>query len=177
MPMEILSTSGWGSIPAPLVLAAPKLALAAVLVVAAAIDARSRRFPNSLAACAAATGAVAAVWPVLLTHGAPAPPASSVGELLARAAARLLAHAAPAALAAVALTALEAGWRSRRGGAGIGMGDVKLLFALMLADPVSGLASFAAALALLAPACVLARRPSLPLIPFIALTWLPTLLL
>lgn len=165
-----------GQTPGDLPLSPPQLALAAALIAAAVIDARSRRFPNALAALALVLGALAAVWPVLaaLPAGAGAPPA---GELAAALAARLLSHAVPASLAAGALTALEVGWRARRGSAGLGMGDVKLLAALMLADPLTGLTSFAAALALLALACVLARRPSLPLIPFIALTWLPALLL
>lgn len=125
--------------------------LSVLLVAAAVIDARERRFPNQLALAMALAA---------LAHAA----------LLG--AERGLLHLAIALIAALALTAFELLWRRWRGSAGIGMGDIKLLFALVLADPVRGLAAYALGLVLLAIGCVAARRGSLPLIPFIAVAWL-----
>jgi|GEM_PF-3089553 len=161
--------------------ALPEAALAAVIVAGAVIDARSRRFPNALAAVAIVAGCLVAAWPALTAFveagSAPGLPSPGAVDLARAAAGRLASHAVPAVATAVALTALEARWRARRGSAGLGMGDVKLLLALMIADPMRGLSAFAAALVLLALACLALRKPSLPLIPFIAATWLPTLLI
>ncbi len=127
---------------------AAKIALIALLVFAAVIDARSRRLPNPLAALLALAGAACAL----------------VGGGLAR----LASHALCAALCCGALVAFELAWRRARGTFGQGMGDVKALGALMLAAPAGALAAYALALGALAAGCIVARRRALPLLPFLA---------
>lgn len=149
----------------------PGWLLLALLFAAAVIDARSRRFPNLLAAACVAAAALTAAYPAFLRAVNPFSwgvglAASGSGPLGA-----VLANAVIAALATVALLAFELAWRRFRGASGLGMGDVKLLFALMLADPISGAISFVAGLALLGIGCVVARRASLPLIPFVVPVW------
>ncbi|WP_179184922.1 prepilin peptidase [Collinsella vaginalis] len=162
---------GVGSAAATVLAWAPALALALIVVAAAWVDARERRLPNGLAAAAVVTGAMVAVWPAVMA----ALGGGSGADLLPNALGLLASHAVPALLTAAALVALEVGWRRLRGSAGLGMGDVKLLFALMLADPLRGLTAFCVALLLLAAACLVTRRASLPLIPFIALAGIPLL--
>lgn len=112
-----------------------------------AIDARERRFPNGLAgACAVA--ALAGVW-------------------LDRGVNTALDHAGLAAIAYLALVLTESLWRRVRHAPGIGMGDVKALFALCTFDPLGGVVAFAVALLTLAVACLIAKSRSLPLLPFL----------
>lgn len=119
----------------------------ALLLVAAAVDAASRRYPNALALAIAVLGISCSI--------------SRDGVLAA--ASRLL-----AALGCAALLALfELAWRrSHRGTPGMGMGDVKALVGFMVVSPSAGLAGFASGLLLLAAAGSLAKKPSLPLLPF-----------
>mgnify|MGYP003373903816 CR=1 FL=1 len=135
------------------VAAAPALAFAllaarwGILVYAAWRDARTRTFPNG---CAAALAAVCAAWCVAGLGGA----------------GMLGLNAVLALAVAAALVLFERAWRRRRGEAGLGMGDVKFLAALMLCDPARALAAFAAGLLGLAAAGLALRRTSLPLLPF-----------
>ena len=113
----------------------------------AAIDARERRFPNQLAgACAVA--ALAGVW-------------------LDRGVNTALDHAGLAVIVYLALVLTESLWRRVRHAPGIGMGDVKALFALCTFDPLGGVVAFAVALLTLAVACLIAKSRSLPLLPFL----------
>ena len=113
----------------------------------AAIDARERRFPNQLAgACAMA--AFAGVW-------------------LDKGVNTALDHAGLAAIAYLALVLTESLWRRLRQTPGIGMGDVKALFALCTLDPMGGIVAFAVALLVLAISCLLTKSRSLPLLPFL----------
>ena len=113
----------------------------------AAIDARERRFPNELAgACAVA--ALAGVW---LDHGMDT----------------ALDHAGLAVIVYLALVLTESLWRRIRQTPGIGMGDVKALFALCTLDPIGGIVAFAAALLVLATTCLITKTRSLPLLPFL----------
>lgn len=116
-------------------------------IAGAVIDARDRRFPNTLAgACAVA--ALAGVW---LDKGInPA-----------------LDHAGFAVIVYLALVLTESLWRRVRHVSGIGMGDVKALFALCTFDPLGGIVAFAVALLTLATACLIAKSRSLPLLPFL----------
>lgn len=125
-------------------------ALACLLVAAACIDARERRVPNELALALCAAGLFSCA---VCSQGL------------------LLWHVLAATVFCGALAAFELLWRRHRGAPGIGMGDVKVLFALMLASPLRGAGSFALGLVLLAAACAVARRRSLPLVPFIAAAW------
>ena len=109
-----------------------------------AIDARERRFPNGLAgACAVA--ALAGVWLDLGLNTA-------------------LDHAV---IVYLGLVLTESLWRRVRHAPGIGMGDVKALFALCTFDPLGGVVAFAVALLTLAVACLIAKSRSLPLLPFL----------
>ena len=112
-----------------------------------AIDARERRFPNGLAgACAVA--ALAGVWLDLGLNTA-------------------LDHAGLAVIVYLGLVLTESFWRRVRHAPGIGMGDVKALFALCTFDPLGGVVAFAVALLTLAVACLIAKSRSLPLLPFL----------
>lgn len=112
-----------------------------------AIDARERRFPNGLAgACAVA--ALAGVWLDLGLNTA-------------------LDHAGLAVIVYLGLVLTESLWRRVRHAPGIGMGDVKALFALCTFDPLGGVVAFAVALLTLAVACLIAKSRSMPLLPFL----------
>lgn len=111
------------------------------------IDARERRFPNELAgACAVA--ALAGVWLDLGLNTA-------------------LDRAGLAVIVYLVLVLTESLWRRLRHAPGIGMGDVKALFALCTFDPLGGVVAFAVALLTLAVACLIAKSRSLPLLPFL----------
>lgn len=113
----------------------------------AAIDARERRFPNALAGVCAVT-ALAGVWLDLGLNTA-------------------LDHAGLAVIVYLGLVLTESLWRRVRHAPGIGMGDVKALFALCTFDPLGGVVAFAVALLTLAVACLIAKSRSLPLLPFL----------
>ena len=112
-----------------------------------AIDARERRFPNGLAG-ACAVPALAGVWLDLGLNTA-------------------LDHAGLAVIVYLGLVLTESLWRRVRHAPGIGMGDVKALFALCTFDPLGGVVAFAVALLTLAVACLIAKSRSLPLLPFL----------
>ena len=113
----------------------------------AAIDARERRFPNELAGvCAVA--AFAGVWLDMGVNTA-------------------LDHAGLAVIVYLGLVLTESLWRRVRHAPGIGMGDVKALFALCTFDPLGGVVAFAVALLILALACLFTKSRSLPLLPFL----------
>ena len=113
----------------------------------AAIDARERRFPNALAA-ACAVSAFVGVWLDLGMN-------------------TVLDHAGLAVIVYLALVLTESLWRRVRHAPGIGMGDVKALFALCTLDPLCGIMAFAVALLVLALSCLFTKSRSLPLLPFL----------
>lgn len=125
---------------------AAHIAFLALVAASMAIDARERRVPNALVlallACALVVAVTGRTW-------------------------RELAWVVGAAVAVcAALIGFEVLWRRLRGSAGIGMGDIKVLFCMMLVDPAAALAAFAAGLLVLALAAAALRRGSLPLMPF-----------
>lgn len=130
--------------------------IAGALVGAANIDARSRRLPNALAACICLLCALRTVN--------------------AQGMEQLVENVARAAAVCAALLLIELIWRRYRHTPGIGMGDIKLLFALVLRSPLLGAASFAAGLIFLAIAALITRQRALPLIPFIAPAYLAMLI-
>ena len=113
----------------------------------AVVDARERRFPNALAA-ACAVAAFAGVW-------------------LDRGVNTALDHAGLAVIVYLALVLTESLWRCVRHTPGLGMGDVKALFALCTLDPLGGIVAFAVALLALASSCLFTKSRSLPLLPFL----------
>lgn len=71
------------------------------------------------------------------------------------------------------LVAFESVWRrSHDGEIGLGMGDIKCLATLMIADPVLGVSSFISGLLVLAVTGTALRVRSLPLLPFVTVAWL-----
>lgn len=116
-------------------------------IAGAVIDARERRFPNALAA-ACAVAAFAGVW---LDAG--------LNTALDRAGLAVIVY--------LSLALTESLWRRLRQAPGIGMGDVKALFALCTFDPLGGVVAFAVALLTLAVACLFTKSRSLPLLPFL----------
>lgn len=116
-------------------------------IAGAFIDARERRFPNALAA-ACAVAAFVGVWLDLGMNAA-------------------LDHARLAVIVYLALVLTESLWRRLRHAPGIGMGDVKALFALCTLDPLGGIVAFAVALLVLALSCLFTKSRSLPLLPFL----------
>ena len=130
----------------------------AVLMLAIAVhDARTRTLPNGLAI---AFGIVCAVCGI------------------ARGGLSIFENLLQAAIVCGLLVALELFWRSRNGGsAGLGMGDIKYLFCLMLTDPALGVVSFMVGLLLLALAGTLFKKESLPLLPFTVGAYLAMMLL
>lgn len=133
----------------------PALALKALPVLffalcaaAAVVDIRTRRLPHAL-------------WLALTASAALLGLVASGPLVLAR-------HACAGVLMASVLVAFECIWRARHEGAsGIGMGDVKALFALALLEPVLALVSFALGLLALGVFGIAARRRTLPALPFI----------
>ena len=116
-------------------------------IAGACIDARERRFPNALAA-ACAVAAFAGIWLDLGMDTA-------------------LDHAGLAVIVYLTLVLTESFWRRVRCAPGIGMGDVKALFALCTLDPLGGIVAFAVALLVLALSCLFTKSRSLPLLPFL----------
>ena len=76
-------------------------------------------------------------------------------------------HAGLAVIVYLGLVLTESLWRRVRHAPGIGMGDVKALFALCTFDPLGGVVAFAVALLTLAVACLFTKSRSLPLLPFL----------
>ncbi len=124
----------------------------ALVVAAIAFDARERRVPNGLVLAMLACGVVLA-W------------------CRYDAAARGVVFGAALTVCAT-LVAAEVLWRRWRGHAGLGMGDIKVLFCMMLVHPVVAVSSFALGLLALAVAAVAMRRQSLPLMPFFGTAFL-----
>lgn len=119
----------------------------ALLVLAAGIDARQRRFPRALGCAIACVSAALSVL---------------AGGLV-----RLAWCACAACAFGAVLTGVEIVWRRRHAGRpGLGMGDVKFLAALSLWAPLDAVLSLAGALVLLAWCGLLLHRDSLPLLPF-----------
>lgn len=125
---------------------------AVLMAVSALVDARHRRFP-------------CAVWLALGLCAA-------VRAGIAQGPIRLACNAAVGFTICMLLVAVELVWRRYRGAIGMGMGDIKYLFATCLFDPVVAVLAFCCALVLLAASGIALRRASLPLLPF-AVTCFP----
>ena len=119
----------------------------AVLLVAAVVDIRQRRFPHVLF--------------ILLLVLSVAIAFRSYGLH------RLLVNLVVAVLCCALLVMFELVWRRVRGGMGMGAGDIKALLCLMIVHPMLAVGSFGVGLMLLAVCGVMLRRGSLPALPFL----------
>ena len=144
----LAGASGADAVAAPLLAGLAAAAFALLMIAAAVIDARERRLPNALAAALAGVGAVCA----LVQGGLQG----------------LLRNAAAALLACGFLLGFELAWRRLRGMPGQGMGDIKALFAVLLACPEAGVLAYMLGMAGLAVAGIAMRSRSLPFLPFFA---------
>lgn len=129
-----------------------KSILCVLLVLAALIDARSRRFPNEFAL----TLAIASVAFSFCVGG--------------------FATCAIAVVRAVAFCAVlffsEILWRRFFESEGIGAGDLKAAFSLLILSFRAGIAGFCVGLVLLAIVCVARKAESMPALPFIVPSFL-----
>lgn len=131
------------------------VAMTVELICAAVFDARERRLPNGLALLLAITAALLC----------------AVRDGFSR----LLMHGVAAIVVVGALLAFEMVWRRVRHTVGQGMGDLKALFALCLVSPVRAITSYAVALLALALGCLVCKKSSLPLLPFLVPVFLLSL--
>lgn len=141
-----------------------------LMLYAAWHDARTRTFPNALAFAFALVCAMRAVveggyHPELAT--AVAGDLEPGAFLLSDGLKALEGHAVAAAVVFGMLFAFELAWRHARRDAGLGMGDAKFLFGLMLVRPLAALLAFAGGLLLMAVAGLVLRRRALPVLPFV----------
>lgn len=129
------------------VLSAWCAAYIALLSIAAVVDARTRTFPNRL------------VGLLLLVCAA--------YSLCGRGLAATARDALVACVVCSLLVVIEVVWRRAVGCMGLGMGDIKFLFASAWCGTAIAVLSFAAGLIALGVCALVFRRPSLPLIPFV----------
>ncbi len=122
-----------------------------LLFVSAAFDARLRICPNWLSISLA----VCAIVFVSFDCG---------GNIFCR---RLLA----ALLLCLLLLLVELFWRHFFGQTGLGIGDIKVLFSLVLVQPLVAVVALCVSLLSLALFCLLFRRHNAPLLPFLFLSY------
>ncbi len=120
---------------------------AVVAAIGAVVDVRTRSLPNGLAFVLAAFSFAYA------------------GRL--GGASMLMERIGTALLVSVFLVCFELLWRRSHGAAGLGMGDVKALFSLLVLDPGLALLSFSVGLLALAVAASFRGVLSLPFLPFL----------
>lgn len=155
-------------VPAALAFSLIRLAL---MCYAAWRDARTRTFPNGLAVALVAVCAIEAVLNGGLTDLAVPDGMGGLqdgGFIVASGLQVLVKNAIAANVVFTILYGFELIWRHFRKEPGLGMGDLKFLFVLMLAEPVKALMSFVVGLVALAVSGVATRKSSLPLLPFMA---------
>lgn len=142
----------------------------AIMGYAAWHDARTRTFPNGLAAVFVFVCAAEAFTSGGLTHLSLPDGAGGLQEggfLVASGGRALVMNAIAANVVFAALYVFELVWRHFRNAPGIGMGDLKFLFALMLIEPVKAIIAFVLGLVALAITGVATRKSPLPLLPFV----------
>lgn len=133
-------------------------------------DARTRTFPNGLAATFVLVCAAEAFLNGGLTHLAIPDGLGGLQEggfIVASGIQALAVNATAATVVVAVLFAFELTWRHFRKTPGIGMGDLKFLFAFMLAEPVKGLIAFMLGIVALALTGLATKRSALPLLPFV----------
>lgn len=151
----------------------------ALMAYAAWRDARTRTFPNALAAAFVAVCAVVAFLGGGLTDLSVPDGLGGLqdGGFIVTAGLQALArHAIAASVVFAVLYVFELIWRNFRGQSGLGMGDLKFLFALMLAEPVKAFIAFFLGLIALAVTGTATRKSSLPFLPFVVGSYFAVLL-
>lgn len=123
------------------------VAFSASMMLAVVIDARTRRFPNRLAAAMAAE-ALALIFFLY--------PSS-----------RILVHVLSSAFIFVVLYSFESVWRHVFKRQGMGLGDAKAVAILALVSPAAAIAAFCLSMVFLAIICAVRKLPSLPLLPLL----------
>ena len=141
----------------------------ALMAYAAWRDARTRMFPNVLAAafvivCAAVAFCAGGIIDLSVTDGMGG--LQDGGFLVASGLKALVKNAIAANVVFTLLYVFELIWRRLRREPGLGMGDLKFLFALMIAEPFKALMAFVLGLIALAFTGAITRKPALPLLPF-----------
>lgn len=145
------------------------LARLAFMGYAAWRDARTRTFPNCLAVVLVTVCAIEAVLNGGLTDLAVPDGMGGLqdgGFIAASGLQALVKNAIAANVVFALLYVFELVWRHFRREPGLGMGDLKFLFALMIAEPFKALMSFIIGLIALAFAGAITRKSSFPLLPF-----------
>ena len=133
-------------------------------------DAKTRTFPNGLAAALVFVSAVEAFGHGGLTDLSIPDGMGGLQEggfLVATGLRTLATNLIAANIVFVVLYVFELIWRHFRKASGLGMGDLKFLFALMLVEPVNALAAFVLGLVALAVVGVATKKSALPLLPFV----------
>ena len=120
----------------------------ALMLVAAFIDAKTRTYPNGLAA-------------VLFL-------AALIGTLAGKGPETAMRHALIALLIGAGFLIFELIWRWLRASPGLGMGDIKFIATAAIISPVGALAGCVLGLACMALAAMASRARTMPLLPFLA---------
>lgn len=119
----------------------------ALMLVAAFIDAKTRTYPNGLAA---------ALFLVAF-----------IGTLAGKDPGAAMRHALIALLIGAGFLVFELIWRWLRASPGLGIGDIKFIATAAIICPVGALAGCALGLACMALAAMASRARSMPLLPFL----------
>lgn len=152
----------------------------ALMAYAAWHDARTRTYPNVLATvfvvvCVVVAFAQGGLTDLSVSDGTGG--LQEGGFLVALGVRALVRNLIAANIVFAALYVFELLWRRFRKTFGLGMGDLKFLFALMISEPVKALLSFTLGLVALAITGVVTRKQSLPLLPFVVGAYFAILLL
>ena len=140
-----------------------------LMVYAAWRDARTSTFPNGLATvlvlvCAAVAFCAGGITDLAISDGLGG--LQDGGFIVASGLKLLVKNAIAANVVFALLYIFELIWRHFRKEQGLGMGDLKFLFALMLAEPFKALMAFVLGLLALAFTGAATRKFTLPLLPF-----------
>lgn len=156
------------------------LAQYVLMAYAAWHDARTRTYPNVLAAffvfvCVVVAFAQGGLTDLSVSDGAGG--LQEGGFLVALGVRALVRNLIAANIVFAMLYVFELIWRRFRKTPGLGIGDLKFLFALMISEPVKALMAFTLGLIALAATGVATRKQSLPLLPFVVGAYFTILLL
>ena len=133
-------------------------------------DAKTRTFPNGLAVtliliCVVEAFTRGGLTDLTMPDGTGG--LQEGGFIVALGVRALVRNLIAANIVFAALYVFELLWRRFRKTPGLGMGDLKFLFALMISEPVKALLAFTLGLVALAITGIATRKQSLPLLPFV----------